>query len=113
MSGDVFISPTVLAKLCDPDCVAFASVGEGEGLALIVFRSAAEAERFQRATGKHTPEQGFKRVGLDDVALAHVLEAGAYPLVAMPEAWTGEAGVDTFAAGVFVDMLRESERVAD
>ena len=113
MSGDVFISPTVLAKLCDPDCVAFASVGEGDRLALIVFRSADDAERFQRATGKHTAEQGFKRVGLNDVALAHVLEAGAYPLVVMPETWTGDGGVDTFDADVFVDMLRESERVAD
>ena len=111
MSGDVLISPTVLAKLCNPDCVAFASVGEGEGLALIVFRSMAEAERFQRATGKHTAGQGFKRVGLDRVSLAHVLEAGAYPLVAMPEApWTGEGGVDAFAAGDFVAMLEESRR---
>ena len=110
MSGDVLVSPTVLAKLCSPDCVAFASVGEGEGLALIVFRGMAEAERFQRATGKHTAEQGFKRVGLDHVALAHVLEAGAYPLVVMPGPWTGEGGVDTFDAAVFVEMLRESGR---
>ena len=113
MSGDVLISPTVLAKLCNPDCVAFAAVGEGEELALIVFRSKAEAERFQRATGKYAADQGFKRVGLDDVALAHVLEAGAYPLVVMPEAWSGEGGVDTFAAGDFVALLRESGRAAD
>jgi hypothetical protein len=107
-TDETCIAPTVLAKLCDPDRVAFATVGEGANLALIVFRSEGDAERFQRASGKHTPEQGFKRGGLDHVALSDVLEAGGYPLVAMPEAWTGEGGADTFVAGAFVDMLKES-----
>ena len=82
---DSFIlQPVILVRVVEDEEateVQCATMGEGEEKALLVFRTGEEAARFQEATGKCTPEEGYSIVG-DRVSggamiVAKTLEKGA------------------------------------
>lgn len=109
MSTDTFIlAPTVLVRL-EGDRLAVVTVGEGSDEALVLFRGPEDAWAYQRTTGKHTAEEGFRVIGLTDVSLAAMLDRHGLSQVAVPEPWIGEAnaGVDLFTAENFMGMLAE------
>jgi hypothetical protein len=109
---ETHITPTIIHrayKRSDDEIVHGAATVEHEkGRALIVFRSEEEAEKYRRATGKHSEEEGFRTAALDLEELGHVLEAHECTLVAMPEPWTADRSgrVDFFAPSDFIGMLQ-------
>ena len=111
--ADGFIlTPTVLYRM-DPehDLQSTATVPTAYGEALIVFRGPEDAQGYQRTTGKHTAEEGFKPVSLSGEEISGVLDIHDLSVVAMPEPWTGEAssGVDLFSREDFLELLEASE----
>jgi hypothetical protein len=109
------LEPTVLYRM-DPerDLQSTATVPTAYGEALIVFRGPEDAQGYQRTTGKHTAEEGFKPVSLSGEEISGVLDIHGLSVVAMPEPWTGEAssGVDVFARDNFFRFLEECEECA-
>jgi hypothetical protein len=106
---DTFIlEPVILMRVTEEEVQA-ATIGEGEEQALMVFRAAEEAARFQEASGKCTAEEGYRIVGgrVDGGAqlIANALEKTGVGYVAMPESWTGDGGVDLFTAEDFLRLL--------
>jgi hypothetical protein len=104
------LEPTVLYRMdLERDLQSTATVPTEIGEALIVFRGPEDARGYQRTTGKHTDEEGFKPVNLDHEQVADVLAMHGLSVVAMPEPWTGEAssGVDVFAGEDFIRLLEE------
>jgi hypothetical protein len=104
------LEPTVLYRM-DPehDRQSTATVPTAYGEALIVFRGPEDAQGYQRTTGKHTDEEGFKPVSLSGEEISGVLDIHGLSVVAMPEPWTGEAssGVDVFSRDNFFRFLEE------
>jgi len=110
-AADTFIlEPTVLYRM-DPerDLQSTATVPTEIGEALIVFRGPEDARGYQRTTGKHTAEEGFKPVSLSGEEISGVLDMHDLSVVAMPEMWTGDASsyVDVFSRGNFFRFLEE------
>ena len=110
----VHLAPTVLRRVT-PEKVAAAVVEgpEGQGRALIVFRSQEEAEKYRAATGNHPEAEGWAPVAVGLRELSDVLEMHGCDHVAMPEPWTGKAGVDFFAAPDFIEMLEAAPMFLD
>ncbi len=102
--------PTVIVRVEGND-FGVVTTGKGEDEALIVFRGPEDAHKYQEQTGKYAAEEGFKLIGMDEEALAALLETQGIGLVAMPEPWVGgDASVDLFSASNFLRMLQEAPR---
>ncbi len=105
------IRPTVLVLDREGDeTFGFVTAWEGEGKALIVFRGPEDAFGFQKHTGRYTPGEGFRVIGMDHQALEALLDKEGIEYVALPEPWTGKGMVDLFEASNFIAMLEESSR---
>ena len=114
VAGEAFaFSPTVLVRL-GADSLEVVTAGGGADKALIVFRGFADAAAFQAGNPRYSEAEGFLAVGVGREAVAAVLDKHGFPLVHMPEAWTGEkgAGVDSFTAANFLGLLEASETPA-
>jgi hypothetical protein len=108
----IHISPTVIVRVTQETRGAV-TVGKGTDEALLVFRGPEDARAFQEHVGGHDRRSGFELVGMDREDLSRLLEEHGLSLVAMPEPWTGTAGVDLFDADVFLDILDNAEASGD
>ena len=112
---DSFIlEPHILVRVVEDEEateVQCAALGEDEEKALLVFPTAEEAARFQRATGQCTPEEGFHivsdRVSGGAMIVARTLQKGCFKWVAVPEPWSGDGAIARFAAEEFLALLDE------
>ncbi len=107
------IHPTVIVRVDDGEGTwGVVTAGKGEDEALIVFRGPEDAWAFQERNG-YSAAEGFAVVGMEHPAISALLDKQGLHLVALPEEWTGssEASVDTFTAGVFLELLDTAERV--
>ena len=109
---DSFIlEPHILVRVVEDEEateVQCAALGEGEEKALLVFPTAEEAARFQRATGQCTPEEGFHivsdRVSGGAMIVARTLGVGGLKWVALHSP-VHQDKVYRFAAGEFLRLL--------
>ena len=109
---DFILEPTVIMRLdLEADTYGFVTADEGAGEYLIVFRNPEDARAFQQDTGKYTPEEGCKLLGVYETAIAAILKKSGVKLIAMPQSWAGgDERVDTFKGEDFIEMLEESPR---
>jgi hypothetical protein len=108
MSEDIIIlEPTIIRKRALAEDLDYIMSVPSEN-ALVVFRSEDEAEKFRSMSGLHPASEGFEAVRVDERDIGRICVKAGLSSVAMPEPWTGAAGVDFFDAAEFIGMLRES-----
>jgi hypothetical protein len=107
MESTTYISPHIIARRDEEADEEHVMYVDSEN-ALVVFRSAEEAEKFRASSGRYPASEGFEASGLDHVGVARACVRHGLERVCMPEPWTGESNVEFFDAADFVGMLRES-----
>jgi hypothetical protein len=111
------LSPTVIVKRTRYGAVGFVTSGKGEEETLLVFRNEEDAKAFQESVGKYPEEEEeeeeeeFVRVNMGRDEIADVFKLCNLSWVAVPHAWTGKGGVDSFTAEGFLGLLDSCPRV--
>jgi len=101
------IRPTIIARR-DRDADKEYVMCVERVLALVVFRSEEEVEKFRDYSGLHPASEGFEAVAVDEVEIARTCLRHGLDTICMPEPWTGSSGVDFFGLEDFVRVLKEA-----